>query len=115
MFFVAAAAYREENSMNPIVPEQRSATTSKLTHIDAGKGPNFFGLTHAGEERKRTAHEQQNKRERFYAGRFNDHSVIMRLIHIADANRLRQSYGLDYGRMAQVPRFRRYWTPFSFW
>jgi hypothetical protein len=37
MFFVAAAAYREENPMNPIVPEQRSATTSKLTHIAAGK------------------------------------------------------------------------------
>jgi hypothetical protein len=79
MFFVAAAAYREENSMNPMALEQRGATTSKLTHIAAGKAPNFFGFTHAGEERKRTAHEQQNKRERFHAGRFNDHSVIMRL------------------------------------
>jgi hypothetical protein len=45
MFFVAAGAYREENSMNPIVPEQRSTTTSKLTHIAAGKAPNSFGLT----------------------------------------------------------------------
>ena len=45
MFFVAAGAYREENSMNPIVPEQRSATTSKLTHITAGNAPNSFGLS----------------------------------------------------------------------
>jgi hypothetical protein len=37
--------YREENSMNPIVPEQRTATTSRLTHTAAGNATNLFGLT----------------------------------------------------------------------
>ena len=89
MFFVAAGAYREETSMNPIVPEQRSATTSRLTHIAAGNPPNSFGLT-MPESNPSALHTSSKIRQNdstLAGSTIIDHSVIVRLIHIAVANR----------------------------
>lgn len=76
--------------MNPIVPEQRSATTSRLTHSAAGNAPNPFGLTmptiHVSNASVQHTSSAIKENDSTVAGR-SITKVIMRLVQVTVVSR----------------------------